>query len=65
MSIWARAVSASEVQVHWKPVPSGASRGEILAYEVGNNNNSYYGASVQIQEDVFISKQLSTVELET
>uniref|UniRef100_H3C346 Contactin 4 n=1 Tax=Tetraodon nigroviridis TaxID=99883 RepID=H3C346_TETNG len=34
LSIWARAVSASEIEVHWKPIPSGSSRGKILSYEV-------------------------------
>lgn len=38
LSIWARAVSASEIEVHWKPIPFGSSRGKILAYEVGNDN---------------------------
>lgn len=38
LSIWARAVSATEIEVHWKPIPSGSSRGKILAYEVGNDN---------------------------
>lgn len=38
LSIWARAVSASEIEVHWRPIPSGSSRGKILAYEVRNDN---------------------------
>lgn len=36
----ARAVSASEIQVHWEPLPSG-SRGKILAYEVGTKTKKY------------------------
>lgn len=30
----ARGVSASEIQVHWEPLPSGSGSGKILAYEV-------------------------------
>lgn len=33
-NIRARAVSASEIEVHWKPIPPGSSSGKILAYEV-------------------------------
>uniref|UniRef100_H2TT09 Contactin-4-like n=1 Tax=Takifugu rubripes TaxID=31033 RepID=H2TT09_TAKRU len=33
-SVWARAASASEIEVHWKRIPPGSSRGKILAYEI-------------------------------
>lgn len=36
----ARALSASEIQVHWEPLPSG-STGKILAYEVGTKTRKY------------------------
>ncbi|XP_075952363.1 contactin-4 [Anarhichas minor] len=32
--VWARAVSASEIQVYWEPIPSGSGSGKIIAYEV-------------------------------
>lgn len=33
-SVWARAASASEIEVYWKPIPPRSSSGTILAYEV-------------------------------
>ncbi|XP_037346353.2 contactin-4 [Pungitius pungitius] len=32
--VWARALSASVIQVDWEPIPSGSGSGKILAYEV-------------------------------
>ncbi|KAM3877982.1 contactin-4 [Diretmus argenteus] len=32
--VWARAVSASDVEVYWEPIPPGSSSGRIIAYEV-------------------------------
>ncbi|XP_068578147.1 contactin-4 isoform X1 [Cebidichthys violaceus] len=32
--VWARAVSASEIEVYWEPIPSGSGSGKIIAYEV-------------------------------
>uniref|UniRef100_UPI003AB008E5 contactin-4 n=1 Tax=Centroberyx gerrardi TaxID=166262 RepID=UPI003AB008E5 len=32
--VWARTVSASEIEVYWEPVPPGSSSGRIIAYEV-------------------------------
>lgn len=32
--VWARAVSASEIEVSWEPVPSRSSGQKIVAYEV-------------------------------
>ncbi|XP_033481407.2 contactin-4 isoform X2 [Epinephelus lanceolatus] len=32
--VWARALSASEIEVYWEPIPPGASREKIIAYEV-------------------------------
>uniref|UniRef100_A0A8C9Z259 Contactin-3 n=1 Tax=Sander lucioperca TaxID=283035 RepID=A0A8C9Z259_SANLU len=32
--VWARAVSASEIEVYWEPIPPGSSSEKIIAYEV-------------------------------
>ncbi|XP_029906849.1 contactin-4 isoform X1 [Myripristis murdjan] len=32
--VWARTVSATEIEVYWEPIPSGSSSGKIIAYEV-------------------------------
>lgn len=32
--VWARAMSASEIEVFWEAVPPGSSTDEIIAYEV-------------------------------
>ncbi|KAM4612748.1 LOW QUALITY PROTEIN: contactin-4 [Polymixia lowei] len=32
--LWARTVSASEIEVYWEPVPPGSSTGRIIGYEV-------------------------------
>ncbi|KAI3369534.1 hypothetical protein L3Q82_007744 [Scortum barcoo] len=31
--VWARAVSASEIEVYWEPIPPGSSSEKIVAYE--------------------------------
>uniref|UniRef100_A0A671Z1R6 Contactin-4-like n=1 Tax=Sparus aurata TaxID=8175 RepID=A0A671Z1R6_SPAAU len=32
--VWARAVSASDIEVYWEPIPPGSSSEKIIAYEV-------------------------------
>uniref|UniRef100_A0A8C4I1H7 Contactin-4 n=1 Tax=Dicentrarchus labrax TaxID=13489 RepID=A0A8C4I1H7_DICLA len=32
--VWARAMSASEIEVYWEPIPPGSSTEKIIAYEV-------------------------------
>ncbi|KAM7402587.1 hypothetical protein PAMP_017811 [Pampus punctatissimus] len=32
--VWARAVTASEIEVYWEPIPPGSSSEKIIAYEV-------------------------------
>ncbi|XP_041743354.1 contactin-4-like isoform X2 [Coregonus clupeaformis] len=32
--VWARTLSASEIEVYWEPIPQTASSGKILGYEV-------------------------------
>lgn len=32
--VWARTVSATEIEVYWEPIPPGSSSGKIIAYEV-------------------------------
>ncbi|XP_034724365.1 contactin-4 isoform X1 [Etheostoma cragini] len=32
--VWARPVSASEIEVYWEPIPPGSSSEKIIAYEV-------------------------------
>uniref|UniRef100_A0A3Q3WFW9 Contactin 4 n=1 Tax=Mola mola TaxID=94237 RepID=A0A3Q3WFW9_MOLML len=38
-SVWARAASASEIEVYWKPIPPRSSSGTILAYEKGSHQS--------------------------
>lgn len=37
---WARAVSASEIEVFWEPVPPRSNSEKIVAYEVGKQKKS-------------------------
>uniref|UniRef100_A0A3B4UBQ3 Fibronectin type-III domain-containing protein n=1 Tax=Seriola dumerili TaxID=41447 RepID=A0A3B4UBQ3_SERDU len=32
--VWGRAVSASDIEVYWEPIPPGSSKEKIIAYEV-------------------------------
>ncbi|XP_067094402.1 contactin-4 [Osmerus mordax] len=32
--VWARTLSASEVEVYWEPIPNGASSSRVIGYEV-------------------------------
>lgn len=44
-NVRARAVSASEIEVHWNPIPPGSSSGKILAYEVWKTHFLYNSAN--------------------
>uniref|UniRef100_A0A671Z2B6 Contactin-4-like n=1 Tax=Sparus aurata TaxID=8175 RepID=A0A671Z2B6_SPAAU len=37
--VWARAVSASDIEVYWEPIPPGSSSEKIIAYEKGSRQS--------------------------
>uniref|UniRef100_A0A671Z276 Contactin-4-like n=1 Tax=Sparus aurata TaxID=8175 RepID=A0A671Z276_SPAAU len=53
--VWARAVSASDIEVYWEPIPPGSSSEKIIAYERQIFHRLIWGMKRSVAERVRIT----------